>query len=102
MPRRKTPQPPQSELADAVQMLTEELKVLRMVVDELREEVQWANQNHHDESPILAGRRIRSCSLDPCSTDFAVNTVDEATVEQLRSELSPLQTVSGKQGELFD
>ena len=102
MKRRKTQQPPESELADAVQVLTEELKVLLMVVDELGEEVQWANQNRHDDSPFLLGRHIRSCSLDPCSTNFSVNTVDEATVEQLRSKLTPLRAVSGKQGELFD
>ena len=48
MPRNRTQPSPESELADAVQMLAEELKVLRMVVDELREEVQWANQNYHD------------------------------------------------------
>ena len=102
MPRNRTQPSPESELADAVQMLAEELKVLRLVVDELREELQWANQNYHDDSPWLAGPRIQSCSLDPTCSDFAVNTVDEATVEQLRSELTPTRSVSGKQGALFD
>ena len=102
MPRSKTPRPPESELADAVQMLAEELKVLRLVVDELREELQWANQNYHDDRLWLAGPRIQSCSLDPTCSDFAVNSVDEATVEQLRSELTPIRRVSGKQGALFD
>ena len=102
MPRTSTLRPTESELADVVRMLTDEIRVLRDAVDELREEVQWANQNHRAEGPLLVGRRIQSCSLDPASPDFAVNTVDEATVERLRSELTPTRSVSGKQGALFD
>ena len=102
MSRSKTPQSSESELVDALQMLIDEVRVLRDAVDELREEVQWANHNHRDESRYWVGPRIRSCSLDPTSPDFAVNKVDEATVEQLRSELTSRRSVSGKQGALFD
>ncbi len=103
MVRTKSQLTSESEFVTAVQMLTDELKVLRMVVDELREEVQWANQNYRDDSRVLIGRRIRSCSLDPTCPDFTVNTVDDATVEELRAELTPPDRgVSGKQGELFN
>lgn len=35
----------ESQLVDAVQTLTEEIRVMRMAIDELTEEVQWSNQN---------------------------------------------------------
>ena len=91
----------ESELLSAVQMLVEEVKVLRQVVDELREEVQWGNHNLRVNDPLPSLRRIRSCSLDPTSSDFTVNSVDDATVEHLRAELAADQSVPGKQGELF-
>lgn len=103
MPQRKTRKATtKSELARVVEVLTDEIRVLREAVDELREEVQWANHNHPHESPASAGRHIQSCSLDPTSSNFEVNTVDEATVEKLRSELTPIRRLAGKQGELFD
>ena len=93
-------------LADVVQSLAEELKVLRMAVDELREELQWANHNvhgvDHGGGRWLNGRRIHSFSIDPTSRDFSVNAVDNVTVEKLRSELNPIQTSPGEQGELFN
>ena len=91
----------ESELLSAVQMLIEEVKVLREVVDELREEVQWGNHNFHANDPLPSHRRIRSCSLDPTSPDFTVNSVDDTTVEKLRAELAANQSLPGKQGALF-
>lgn len=91
----------ESELASAVRELTQEVAVLRMAIDELREEVQWNNHNSRIELRPLTGRRIQSCSLDPTARDFEVNTVDAATVEQLRSELGHSNGTPGKQGELF-
>ena len=92
---------PESELLSAVRMLAEEVAVLRNAVDELREELQWSNHNHRGESHWLTGRRIQSCSLDPASPDFAVNTVDKDTIDKLRAELTPTQPGPRKQGELF-
>ena len=92
-------------LADVVQSLAEELKVLRIAVDELCEELQWANHNVHrddgNDEQWLGSRRIHSFSLDATSPDFAVNTVSEEAVEQLRSELTPIRNCPGQQGELF-
>jgi hypothetical protein len=92
----------ESEFLATVQLLTEEVKVLRQVVDELRSEVQWSNQNPVNKAGFLNGRRIHSCSLDPTSPDFTVNSVDDATVEKLRAELAGNHSVPGKQGELFN
>lgn len=106
MSRNDSKASPEAELlADVVQSLAEELKVLRIAVDELREELQWANHNvHRDEGNdehFRGSRRIHSVSLDPTSADFAVNSVSEETVEQLRSGLTPIKSCPGQQGELF-
>jgi hypothetical protein len=102
MKRNKTSPPAESDLGEAVTLLAEELKVLRIVIDELREELQWKNQNRDTDSSFLTGRRIRSCSLDPTSRDFAVNSVSQETVEILRVELTPGHSQPGKQGEPFN
>ena len=102
MRRNRTSPSAESELIDAVSLLAEELKVLRIVIDELREEVQWRNQNHDTESSFLTGRPIHSCSLDPTSRDFAVNSVPPEAVERLRAELTLSHSQPGKQGELFN
>ena len=101
MRRNKTSPSGEAELMDAVSLLAEELKVLRIVIDELREELQWRIQNHDADSSFLTGRRIHSCSLDPTSRDFAVNSVSQETVERLRAELTSGHSQHGKQGELF-
>ena len=93
---------PEAELLLAIRSLTEEVQVLRQVVDELLEEVQWANHNPPSERAFTAGRRIWSCSLDPTSADFSVNSVDERIVEQLRDEVVASDRLPGKQGKLFN
>jgi hypothetical protein len=102
MKRNKTSPSAESDLGEAVTLLTEELKVLRIVIDELREELQWKNQNRDTDSSLLSGRPIHSCSLDPTSRDFAVNSVPQEAVERLRTELTPSHSQPGKQGELFN
>lgn len=60
------------ELTDAVVGLSEEVRVLRQAVDDLREEIQWAARNLVDpDQGSLANRRIRTMPLDPCAADFA-------------------------------
>ena len=38
-----------SVILDAINQLTEELNVLRIVIDEMRDEMQWKNQNPQGE-----------------------------------------------------
>jgi hypothetical protein len=64
--------------------------------------VQWANHNQHGESRFLTGHRMQSSFLDSMSPDFAVNTVDQETIEKLRADLIPICNVPGEQGELFN
>ena len=91
----------ESDLVSAVTELTQEVAVLRMVIDELREELQWSNHNSRTEMHRLTGRRIQSCSLDPTARDFEVNTVDAATVERLRADVGRSNLTPGSQGKLF-
>ena len=56
----------------ALDRMTEEVRVLRQVIDELREEIQWAARNVVGEPlPRLPTRRITSMPLDPTCDDFA-------------------------------
>ena len=70
------------DLADAVERLTDELRVVRDVLDELREQVQWASRN---PEPRV---RITSLSLDPCAKDFKVNAIPPEKIEELRRDVS--------------
>ena len=76
--------------ADVIATLGEEIRILRQVLDEIREELSWANNNAQDlpnaTGATSAYRRITSMSADPTARDFQVNSVDAATVSRLREE----------------
>lgn len=76
-----------SAIAAAIDRLTEEVRVLRQTVDELREEVQWGVRNALDPpQERLPARRITSLPLDPCAEDFA-ERVNALTPEDLPPEV---------------
>lgn len=52
------------DLAEAVESLTQQVIVLRRVIDELVTEVQWRNQNPESRT-FDFHRRIESFSVDP-------------------------------------
>ena len=86
-----------SELLSVIQSLTEEVQVLRQAVDELREEVQWANHNSPSEFGFSPGRRMESCSLDPVSANVAASSLDgESPVRKETVAASPLQHTQSK------
>lgn len=76
--------------SDDIASLRDEIRLLREVLDDLRAELSWANNNAHDLPPgagaMSAFRRITSMSLDPTARDFQVNTVDEEALTRLRDE----------------
>lgn len=78
-------------LLQAVEALTDEVHVLRQAVDDLTSEVQYANNNAFDgdDAPPQLGPpfRLRSMSNDPAAFDCTVNSLDESTVNSLRSEV---------------
>ncbi len=60
-------------LSDAIIGLRDEIKILRQVLDEVREELSWANNNAHD-LPSAAGatntiHRITSLPRNPTARD---------------------------------
>ena len=61
-------------LSDAIIGLRDEIKILRQVLDEVREELSWANNNAHDllsqADARNASHRITSMPLDPTARDF--------------------------------
>ena len=81
--------------AEVVSALGDEIRLLRQVLDEIREELSWANNNAQDlpdfTGATSAYRRITSMSADPTAADFRVNAVDEETISQLRQEVAAEQ-----------
>lgn len=61
-------------LSDAIIGLRDEIKILRQVLDEVREELSWANNNAPDLLSQADARnamhRITSLPLDPTARDF--------------------------------
>jgi len=88
----RTDKPAEQLLTSAdIAALRDEVTLLRQVIDELREELSWANNNAHELPPQLNPVRITSMSLDPTARDFQVNTVDEETIARLRDEHASTQ-----------
>ena len=83
--------------SDDIASLRDEIRLLREVLDEVRGELSWANNNAHDLPPgagaMAAFRSITSMSLDPTARDFQVNTVDEETIARLRDERVSATTI---------
>jgi hypothetical protein len=75
----------------AVETLTDELRVLRQAVDDLTSEVQFANNNsdgaHNAPAHFGPPFRLHSMSKDAAASDWTINAVDESTVDRLRSQL---------------
>ncbi len=67
--------------SDDIASLCDEVRLLRQVVDEIREELSWANNNANELPPgagaIAAIRRVTSMSLDLAARDFQVGIDDE-------------------------
>jgi hypothetical protein len=99
--RRPTSPSPEPELLTVIRKLTDEVRVLRNAVDELREAVQWGNHNRDDYSPSLAHRSIQDCWLDSMRAGGAENLPDESASEQEQAELTKIHGMSRSQGELF-
>lgn len=86
-------------IADSLDRLREELAVVRQVLDEIREELEWANRNRGepDSTPMMP-RRITSMPLDPCAPDWAerLNRFSAADLP-----IEPAEPSAKQQGELF-
>ena len=86
-------------IVDALDRLREELAVIRDVLDEIRSELQWANQNG-GESGVAAwsARRITSMPLDPAAPDWT-ERLNRFSAAEMSAENSAPPTA--EQGQLF-
>lgn len=90
MSRRQGTTTDEALSSDDIASLSAEIRLLRQVLDEVKDELSWSNNNAHDFPPgagaMAAFTRITSMSLDPTARDFQLNTVDEETIARLRDE----------------
>lgn len=77
------------EIAESVDRLTAELRVIRDVLDDLRTELQYIVRNPGEYRVVESMERFRvtSLPLDPAAEDFEerVNAVPTETVAELRT-----------------
>lgn len=83
------------ELAESVDRLTVELRVIRDVLDDLRAELQYIVRNSGEYRVVESMERFRvtSLPLDPAAEDFEerVNAVPTETVAELRTAAETTQ-----------
>jgi hypothetical protein len=73
-----------NDLAELMETLTEEIRVLRIAIDELREELAWGNRNAADFPASQSGCfRLHSMPADPVAEDWAkgLNNVAQETLD---------------------
>ena len=92
-------------LTTQVEALSNQVEVLRQVLDEVREEFQWALQNDKfghagiDHGQLVM--RVTSMPKDPCAEDWEINRVSpENRPPDLRS--TPTIRAPAGQAELWD
>lgn len=85
-------------VAEALDRLSDELTVLRDVLDEIRSELQWANRNREDGPWKPAPVHITSMPRDPTAPDWA-ERLNRFSAADLPGEDSELPTA--EQGHLF-
>ena len=84
-----------SLLAESVDQLTAEMRVIRDVLDDLRIELQYLVRNPAENrgSETIERLRVTSLPLDPAAEDFdqRVNAVPEKTIAELRTAAETAQ-----------
>jgi len=96
MPRkRSTDGEADSQLIESVDRLRQEVELLRLVVDELREELQYIvrNPGEYRVPETIERLRVTSLPLDPAADDFdqRVNAVPEETITNFRTAAETAQ-----------
>ena len=88
------------DLQHAVDSLRDEVRLLRQVLDEMREELSWANNNAQDlpagNGAVSTMQRITSMSANPTARDFQVNSVSDETVARLREDAGDKATTTSQ------
>lgn len=89
-PRQASDQPDE-RLADSIDHLTAELRVLREVLDEIREDFSWLTRNGLPIQPI-EHVHVKRMALDPCAEDWGEHLEIERSSYAPRSAASPLES----------
>ncbi len=87
----------EDSIATALERLRAELAVVREILDEIRDELQWTNRNQGESdrcSPMPL--RITSMPLDPAALDWEINRFSAGDLPAEVRDPTPRQ-----QGELF-
>ena len=100
MPSQK--QPPAEErlpvsadteaLTNSVNRLTGELRILRQVIDEVREDFSWVTQNGLPVQPVEYVR-VKRMALDPCAEDWGEKLVIERGEMSVRRSAIDLEQI---------
>ncbi len=92
-----------AELISAIGQLTERIHVLQQAVDDVQQELHWANNNAQRRMGFGPQRRITSVPLDPAARQCSapVNAVDTDTIKQRRSDVTTASSPSTSQSRLF-
>ena len=95
-PRRSKPESAPVEepnpLAESVDRLTGELRVLRQVLDEVREDFSWVTRNGLPMKPVEYSC-VKRMALDPCAEDWGEKLVVERSTYDPRTA-TPLDSQS--------
>ena len=79
----------QAPLAESMDNLTGELRMLRQVLDEIREDISWVTQNGLPVRPVEYVR-VKRMALDPCAEDWGERLVIERSRYDPSGEASPV------------
>lgn len=102
MTRKRSPTDSEDSIADALDRLREELTVVRQVLDEIQQELEWANRNSPDREPVAATyRRITSFPLDPCAPDWAERVNKYSAADLPADPADAGDSTPRQQGQLF-
>lgn len=90
------------DLAYAIERLTQRIEVLTSAVDQLTDEVQFANRNMQDARPPPEPVVLKSMPLDPAADDWQLDrTAPEDISAAEPPDPSPADDTVSARGQLF-
>jgi hypothetical protein len=94
MPRHAREAVDEDQLLATIRELSQEVRVLREAVDELREELQWSNRNPLPHNPPSSRFVLTSMPLDPAAEDWEINRLTANDLPEEHSQNAPRSQTS--------